>query len=467
MLRRITLGQALTAAAAFCLAPASLYGQAGFGGMGGFGGLPSNVGNAGGAPVATIAPFASVLGSYNQNLAPISDLRGARKDFTSASAMGGVTGFHSWAHTQLGIGYLGNVNYGNYFSRKWTQNHAAMLSVSHKVSPRLMISAGQVAGTSLGGFGLGAGLGGFGGFGGLGSFGLGSVAPSDISLPPAFGNPGINGVVDAELFNTRTKYYLSTAQAEYQLSPRWSIGGGGGANFVRRSGSLFGSDSQFVGANVGYRIDSRSSLSPQYSHYWVQYPGQFGNVRGQTLGLQYGHEFSNKTRFALYAGVMEIRSEFVGEVALDPAIAELLGQGTSFQIQKVRYRSGAGGGMVSKSWNRSGVSASYFRGMTPGNGLLLAGVRETGTFTYNYSSRGRWGANGTLFAGRAKGVVGVALFSYTYQSTGGVGYRLGGNFFLTSSLGYQIQQVQNQPRGKGLMASGGVTWSPRDFSLSF
>jgi hypothetical protein len=288
---------------------------------------------------------------------------------------------------------------------------------------------------------------------GIGSAGLGSSAQ--------------NGLVDAELFNSRTNFSSTNGGMDYRITERWTASAYGGAAFVRRKNGLFSNNWEFASGQLSYQIDSRSQVAFLYQYSWLQYPNAFGNVHSQIGGVSYQRNIDKRTKVEVFAGALEIRSTFIGVVPVSPEIAELLGTTTSYQIQDVQYYSGSFGALFGQSYQRSNWSINYWRGITPGNGLALTGIRDM--LATNYNITGPVGLNLYLsaMASKQSSVVGIHRHTYNYQAMAGTGRRLFGSFFWTVNGGWRVAQFTGQPRSEGLFASVGVSWSPRDGGFVF
>ena len=444
--------------------------QIGFGGIGGLGGssaMPK--GDAASNPSGIgILPFVSVMGTFNHTIgyAPNNSYFG-RQDTWGASASAGLSGTKSWEHTSLGVGLYGGAFYWPYSQHKWTENYMGSVSVAHMASARLNFSASEIAGSTIGGYGIGAGFGGLGTLGSLGGLGLGSLPYGPGVDSSGMGTSTQNGLVDAELFNSRTTFTASNGALNYRLTERWTASASGGAAFIRRTNDLFSNDWEYVGGQLSYQIDSRSQVGFIYQYSWMQYPNAFGNVQAQIGGVSYEIQLNKRTKLQAFGGAFNIHSTFIGIVPIAPEIAELLGTSTSYQIQATKYYSGTFGASIAQSFQRSSWSAGYFRGLSPGNGLALTGVRDMARLSYNITGPHRLNLGLYASASKQSSVVGLRRTSYNYQASAGTGYLLFANISWHVSAGWASVQFTGQPHRSYLYASTGFTWSPRDGAFVF
>jgi hypothetical protein len=444
--------------------------QVGFGGMGGLGGssaMPRGDGTSNPSGIG-IMPFVSAMGTFNRIVGiPPNESFFGRKDTWGASASGGLSGGKSWEHTSLGVGLYGGAFYWPYSQDKWTGNYLGSISVAHMASPRLSFSVSEIAGSSIGGYGVGASFGGLGAFGSLGSLGFGSLPYGPGVGSSGMGSSTQNGLVDAELFNSRTNFTASNGGLNYRLTERWTASASGGAAFVRRTNSLFSNDWEYAGGQISYQIDSRSQVGFLYQYSWMQYPNAFGNVRSQIAGVTYEIQLNKRTKLQAFGGAFNIHSTFIGIVPIAPEIADLLGTSTSYEIQAVQYYSGTFGASIAQGYQRSSWSASYWRGISPGNGLALTGVRDVATVGYSISGPHRLNLYLNATASKQNSVVGLRRTSYNYQASAGTGYRLFANISWNVSAGWASVQFTGQPNRSSLFAMTGFTWSPRDGAFVF
>lgn len=459
-----------------CLTLQVSLGQTGFGGLGGFGsGVGSGVGSGASSAATshfTFAPYLSVQGYYSRAVGPLSLSFQDRRDTFGYSGMGGITAGRRWERTSLMIGYTGGVTHNSnlyssstYSNRKWTQSHNGVVGVNHMFTPRLTVSVSEMAGTSIGGTG-GQGI-----AGGLGNvFGLGSLGNYDYAGGSSFissGNYQQNGLVDGELFNRRVNYTASTGALSYRLSERWFTTASGTGAFVRREGSLFGSDSQSVSGQIGYLFSSRTEVGLVYSEYWNQTTNLFGGVRARSSNLSFTRRINPRASISLMAGGVEVRSNFVGSVPVPAEIAELTGQTASYEVRKVHYFSAGFGGSFSQRFHTSSMSVSVNRGFSPGNGVLLAGVRDMAFVTYSMFENHRVGLQAVASASRTTSSLSAIRRSEYYSVGMGTSVRVYKQILTSFGAGYREIRLSGIQNGRSLYASVGLIWSPREFALAF
>lgn len=454
-----------------CLTLQVCLGQTGFGGLGGFGaGIGSGLGTGTTNPTnthTTIAPYAAVQSYYSRVLGPLGLGFQNRRDSIGYSGMAGISGGRSWERTSLGFSYTAGImrNPYLYTEKNWTQTHAGALTLNHAFTSRLTVTVSEMAGTSIGGsngFGLGGVMGSMFGLGSLSNFDYGGNA-SFVSA----GNYLQNGLVDGELFNRRVNFSATTGGLSYRLTERWFVTATGTGAFVRRDGSLFGNDSQSVSGQLGYIIDSRSEAGVAYTQFWNQTTNLFGGVRARAANLFYTRRLPRRSSLSVMGGGVEIRSNFVGTVPVPAEIAELTGQAASFEVRKVQYFSAGFGGAFSQRYQTSSLNVAVNRGFSPGNGVLLAGVRDMAFLSYSMFENHRVGLQALGTAARTSSSL-TSIRRSSYYSAGlGTSFRIYRQLLTSISAGYREARISGAREGRSVYLSVGLIWSPREFAFPF
>lgn len=126
-------------------------------------------------------------------------------------------------------------------------------------------------------------------------------------------------------------------------------------------------------------------------------PGTFrvALVAGEASGdrLEFSYRLSPRTAMSVMAGISAFRSTSFGAVDFDPILADLIGQPTILNLQKVSVASGAGSAFITHTRGPFGFSAGYDRGITPGNGILYASRRDSVFGSASYRPINRVGTN--------------------------------------------------------------------------
>lgn len=436
----------------------------GFGGFGTMSGSMLNVGgpNSAGAERFSIYPWLMMSGNYSTSVQPQSDGADVRRSFYGAMAGYGLGGRKSWYRTSLGVNFSGM--YRPKFGaapRSFSANTLA-LGLSHLSGPRTRISAGLSTGYSNGGMGFGAGMIG----GGLAMpFGSGAfMRAGQVDL----GNPNENGIVDNELFDVGTLFGGLTVGVVHQLGQRWNVGAGGGTFLTRRRYRGLQEMQGFSGYGLAsLMIDRTSSLGVQYAEQHFTYRGLFGNNRSQSTNVFYHKQLSTTVSTGASVGAFRFTSRFIGRVAVDSALQELLGGFTSFEVQEVDRVGFIGNAFISKVFPVGSLSAAYFRGVTPGNGVLLASRRDQGSLVFGSGLPGGFSAGLMAMYGRSSSMQQAGLVSSNWMGSGTIGRQLGAGFSTMFSAGYREFSVGTGVPVAARFINVGLTWTPRDAVLVF
>jgi hypothetical protein len=436
----------------------------GFGGFGTMSGSMLTVGapNTAGAERFSIYPWLMMSGNYSTSVQPQPDESGLRNSFYGAMAGYGLGGRKSWYRTSLGVTFAGmyRPKFGS-APRSFNANTLS-LGLSHLAGPRTRVSAGLSTGYSNGGMGLGSGMVG----GGVAMpFGSGAFMRAG---QVDFGNPNDNGIVDNELFDVGTLFGGLTVGVVHQLGQRWNVGAGGGTFLTRRRYRGLQEMQGFSGyAMTSYMIDRTSSLGVQYAEQHFSYRGLFGNNRAQSTSVFYHKQITPTVAAGASVGGFRFNSRFIGRVGVDPALQELLGGFTSFEVQEVDRVGFMGNAFVTKVFPIGSLSANYLRGVTPGNGVLLASRRDQGSLMFGSGLPGGFSAGLMAMYGRSSSMQQAGLVATNWMGSGTIGRRLGAGFSTMFSAGYREFSLGTGVPVAARFINVGLTWTPRDAVLVF
>lgn len=427
--------------------------------------------SSGTGPGFGVRPFITLNGTYTVNLINLANYDPTTNRFLptetfGASITGGVSAVKQFRRTSLGIMYRGMGRYTG-SSSAFSSSHFLSLSVVHQASPRLSLSGYQLAGTAEGGVGWGALFGGLGSFTGVSGYQITPGAAGSNPVVGSLGNPEDNGLVDNEALDTRTYFSSSAGSATYRLNERWSVSGGGAGFFVRRKEHQFGLNGFSLYSSANYLINSRADVSFVYTFSRFDYEQAYDNTRLQTLGSTFSYALTPRTHLRVSGGGVRWRSEFVGEVPLDPLLAALLGVKTGLAIERLDRLSYYATGMFGHHFQYGSVNVYYRRGAVPGNGLLLGSEREVVGVSYGYSDLDRWTFGANAGYASARGVVQRSYSTSSYSARGSIGYRFFRGFSARVGGGVRILQLPNQPSYNQALAYVGLAWSPGEIPVSF
>ena len=315
-------------------------------------------------------PFVSVTGSYTAGLNGVSvDANGAPVDDASFGVtLGfGVSGFHSWKHTRLGLNYSGGFSHYAKSFYDGVSSQSFQLSVTHQLSRHAVLSLNGSAVL-------------------YGSNRASPTLPQTIEFDPA-----TTYVPTNDFFDNRTFSLSAQPSLAIQRSRRLSfLLGGDGFLTRRRSTALFGSKGVGAHGDIQYRASRRSTVGVMYSYMHYSFTGIYGATDAHTVGGTYSTILSRSTQFSATVGVSRYENVFVEIVPIDPAIAAVIG--ISF-AQRVSYQPNITPNLsarLSKVVPRGSVFLNASHGINPGNGLFLTSTSTNIGGGYNYSGLRHW-----------------------------------------------------------------------------
>jgi hypothetical protein len=211
----------------------------------------------------------------------------------------------------------------------------------------------------------------------------------------------------------------------------------------RRSLALAGLNGYSAHANVAYRLSRRQTLSANYEYSYFDFQRQFGNAKLQSGTLGYSIGLSRKWDFSTQLGGTRVATSGLTQVAIDPAIAAIVGQNVAIvTFSRVLYVP-FGEARLIRRFDRSSLTIAYTMGVTPGNGVYLTSRQNVGSAGYSYTGYRRLTAGvnasyGTMTA------IGQTLGQLTnFQAGMGATYKLGRATHLEVRYDYRHYTTQN------------------------
>ncbi len=322
----------------------------------------------GGGELLRIRPYLSMTGIYDTGLTPVSvDASGniPKTDNYGGYLGFGVTGYHNWRRTVLGIDYRGNIRHYSRNTYYDGSDHTLMLGVTHQISRRLAFSLRQAAGTQSRNWGLYSGY--------------------------TFFDPAYANIPTQELFDARVNYLTSMGDLVYAVSPRLSFSLGGRGMIVRRrSRVLVGVDAYSARGDMQYRTSRRSTLGVDYDFTHFRFTRSFGQSDIHSAAFNLAFQLGRYWTLALRAGGARVETLGLRRVAVDPIIAAITGIGYGVEVfYRLNYVP-AGGVKLSRAWRRSTISFNGEMGVSPGNGIYLTSRHQSGGFGYSHTAFRRW-----------------------------------------------------------------------------
>ncbi len=246
----------------------------------------------------------------------------------------------------------------------------------------------------------------------------GGILRQDIGgllLQPAFVESS-STLPTNEPFSNGLKLIDTVATLTYQQTRRLSFSGSIEGSFLRQDSiSLVGTNSGILTADMGYRLSNRSTLGLDYSFNHFGYT-TFGSADVNSANLDYSWRATKTVNLAFQIGAAHSSTLGLATVPLDPELAALLGEGTAIQVSHRSINSPTMNARVTKQWRRASADIGYLRGISPGNGLVLASTQTALMAGFHYSYANRWTLS--LQAGRTTMEQLAAVGSYTGNTYG-------------------------------------------------
>jgi len=318
-------------------------------------------------------PFLSVTGGYDYGLNGVGiDPNGQPYNVSSfnVQATGGISGLHSWRHTQLGIDFTASIRHfpGHSFYDGFDQR--LLLSLSHQFSRHVS-------------FGIRANAGFF------------TQAYNRPELPSTIPfDPSTTYVPTSTFFDNRVAYYSLQADLHVQKSTRLSyMIGGDSFSTHYRSSALYGALGAGARGDVQYRLSRRSTIGAAYNYVHYRYTGVFSGTDVHSILGVYSVRLNRAMELSVAGGAAHFETKFIQSVPVDPAIAALIGLNSLNQVSYTKDWIGSGLGRFSYTMKRGVAYIGGGRQVTPGNGLFLTSTSNNVTAGYSYTALRKWSAN--------------------------------------------------------------------------
>jgi len=219
-----------------------------------------------------------------------------------------------------------------------------------------------------------------------------------------------------EPFSNGLKLSDSLVTLTYQKTRRLSFSGSIEGSFLRQDFvSLVGTNSVLVSTDVAYRLSRRSTIGLDYNFSHFGYT-TFESVDVNRAAVDYSWRATKSVNLAFQIGMAHSSIVSLAVVPIDPEIAVLLGANTGIQALSRAINTPVMNAGVIKQWRRVSADLHYGRGVSPGNGLVLASTQTSMTAGLHYSYSDRWAVS--VQAGRTTMEELAAAGSYTGTTFG-------------------------------------------------
>lgn len=277
----------------------------------------------------------------------------------------GAYGTRAWKRKQLGLEYQGNYRHYTKNSFYNGSDHILGLNYSAQLNRRSSFQLGTYAGTTSRTAG--------------GTFANGLLAPQFLG----------NTVND--IFDNRAYFLNVTGQMMTQVGSRNYVAvGGSGFAVRRRSKALIGLNGYMANGTMGRQLNRKTSVALNYQYAHVDYPQVFGEADTHMLMAQMTRQLGRFWTVILGGGAA--RTDFTGirQVQVDPVIAELFGVSVGREAFNAINTSPSVTVGLSRGLRRGTATATYSRGVNPGNGALLLNRQESLSGTYSHNTGNKW-----------------------------------------------------------------------------
>jgi hypothetical protein len=394
------------------------------------------------API-TFRPYIGISGIYDSGLIPVSVTSNGQIPYTDSYGVElnlGLYGYHNWKHTTLALDYRGDFRHYSAASYYDGSDHFLSLILTHKPSRHIEFTLRNQAGTYSQ------------------NYFLPSVVPQNTFLQtPA-----------NDLYDNRVIFVSTAGDMTYQKSARLSFDLGGEGDLVRRrSTALYGVTSYSAHGDTQYRISRHTTIGVDYHYLHFDFTRAFGATDIHSVGLDLSRQLTKRMQVSVRLGGARVETQNLVQVAIDPAIAALLGISVGVQAAyHVNYSPDLTARLINM-FHHAEFQLDYGDTLTPGNGVYVTSRMQTGDATYSYTGVRYWNFGVSATYSRLSALV-QTLGSYTTYG-GGVGVTRE----LTKSLHAVVrfderhfkvagsQFVHNEAR-----VSFGLAFSPGDVPLA-
>ena len=362
--------------------------------------------------------YGEILGVYDSGIAPAGQPSRAPGALYGLESGAGASIFRRWRHAQLAVEYKGRFrDYTEPALFNGTEQYLDLL-FRVQLQRHLALAVAETAGTT--------------------TVATGSL----ISLGGE--QSGLFALPTDDVFEIRTNYAESTVNLIWQIEPHLSIDLGGEGFVVRRdSFVLAGLDGYRAHAVLSFRFSAHQTLLAAYEHTFFDFQRVFGNSELDTAYLGYGLQLRRNLDLSLEAGGSRVASLGLATVALDPAIAAIIGRGTALIAQRqILYAPLLDARLVEHLRNGS-LRLGVFTNMSPGNGAALTSRQTATTLAYSYTgNRGltvSWNAGYSRLSPIGQGTGAYASFN----GGAGITYRLFKDTHLELRYDFRHYTTQN------------------------
>jgi hypothetical protein len=156
--------------------------------------------------------------------------------------------------------------------------------------------------------------------------------------------------------------------------------------------------------DIQYRITKRSTIGAMYQYMHFGFTRIFSSTDAHAIAASYSLAISRSTQLSAYGGVVRYETIFVQNVAIDPAIAALIGISSAERVFYQKNYSPNIAFRLAKTVPRGTIFVNASHSLVPGNGLFLTSTSTNAGLGYNYVGLRRWAISAGANYNRSKSV---------------------------------------------------------------
>jgi len=271
------------------------------------------------------------------------------------------------------------------------------------------------------------------------------------------------------LFDNRANYLQSTLDVNYVQSTRNIFTfGGQGFGIWRKATGLIGMEGYELHGAIRHRLSQRTSVGGNYSHTHYDFPKAFGESDINSYTGTFATQFGRSWTLAANGGAYQVEVQGLQRVAVDPAIAALLGVSSTVETFYRKSIFPQWGVTLDRRFHQAGLSFQYQNQPTAGNGVYLTSRQESGGVGFSYSGLRKWNLSVNAGYTRLDGI-GQDLQPFS-QFTGGAAatYAITNPIHLVVQYDARHQEIVDAVfRQTSYRATVGISFSPGDIPLAF
>lgn len=399
------------------------------------------------APTVRFRPYLSIGESYDTGLAGVAVRDNGQLADTAAfgTRFGwGLSGSHNWRHTGLGLSYTGSFTEYQHQASSAGVNQSLLLNFTHDISRHIKFTASEAAGLFTRDY-------------------TGAALAETVQFDPSQSNIPVT-----DYFDNRTIYLNTRANLSLQKTARLSFDFGGNTyTTIRHSTALANAATYGAYGDTQYRLTSRITVGGLYQFNTYRYSRVGGSTDVHGVAGSFSIRMSRRNEFSAYAGAARVESKFIQTVAIDPAIAALLGITSTPQIfHTLGYHPNVSARM-SRARYHGVIYAEAGIGVSGGNGLFLTSYQKMLSAGYAYTGLRHWSANVTATTAWSQADANVSGDYQTTSASVGVSRKISTYFHLTlngSARRYDSAAFHNYNR-LIYSVSAGLTFAPGEVPL--